>query len=347
MMTNKINYFHFEKLKKHVFLILLMIYVLLFGVKLHAQEDGVIDDVGDIMIVGTFEAGPGDGIAFLALDEIPNNQIIRFTDKEWDGSSFETGEGYVEWINNTGNELPKGTVVILEGADDGNGTLGSVSANIGQACECDSGFNFTQFEQFVAFTGDISTPNFITAFSFGGGDATHSYANMNLTLGSTRFDAASEESPFPVTWIYNGSTECFSGNAACQTQIYTPSNWTNNLTYPDDVPTSWSFVESIPEIIINPITPTVSENGASSLLFRFTRNGDTSSSLMVNFSISGTAADADYTVVTGGTGLVTYSAGTNTGTITFPANSSTVDLSVTPAGDTDIEADETVVINVL
>lgn len=320
-----------------------LVLLLIFKLEVKAQEDSMIDDSGDIMIIGTFEAGPGDGIAFLALDEIPNNQIIRFTDKEWDGSSFETGEGYVEWINNTGNSLPKGTVVILEGTDSGDGNLGSVSASVGQACECDGGFNFVQFEQIVVFTGDISTPNFITAFSFGGGDGTHSYANTGLVLGSTRFDATTN--PHSTTWIYNGSTDCFSGNNACQSQIYNTSNWSNVLTYPDDVATSWNF-SSIPEITILAITSTVNENGLTNLLYRFTRTGDNSSSLTVNFSINGTSADDDYTVVTGGIGNVTYSSGTNTGTITFPSNAATVDLFVSPTGDTNIEANETVIVTV-
>ncbi|MEZ4888349.1 MAG: Calx-beta domain-containing protein [Chitinophagales bacterium] len=104
--------------------------------------------------------------------------------------------------------------------------------------------------------------------------------------------------------------------------------------------------DDVPVVSIAPITSTVSENSGSNLVYRFTRTGLTTTTLMVNFSIAGTAADGDYSVATDGTGLVTYSVGTNTGTITFPVNSSTVDLTVTPAGDTDIEADETVVVNI-
>ncbi|MEZ4884958.1 MAG: choice-of-anchor D domain-containing protein [Chitinophagales bacterium] len=101
-----------------------------------------------------------------------------------------------------------------------------------------------------------------------------------------------------------------------------------------------------PTVTVAATTASIAENSGSSLVYRFTRTTCTVETLAVNFSISGTTADTDYTVVTGGTGLVTYNAGTNTGTITFPANSQTVDLTVTPVGDTDIEADETVVVTI-
>ncbi|MEZ4888345.1 MAG: hypothetical protein R3E32_26690 [Chitinophagales bacterium] len=112
----------------------------------------------------------------------------------------------------------------------------------------------------------------------------------------------------------------------------------DNITFDDLITT--------PIVSISTITNSTIENSGTNLVYRFTRTGNNSSTLTVNFSISGTAADADYNVVTGGTELVTYNVGTNTGTITFPVNSTTVDLTVTPAGDTEIEADETVLVMV-
>lgn len=103
----------------------------------------------------------------------------------------------------------------------------------------------------------------------------------------------------------------------------------------------------LPEVTVASFgSASVAENSGSNLVYRFTRANCTSGTLAINFSIAGTAADADYTVTTGGTGLVTYSAGTNTGTITFPNGISTVDLTVTPTGDVAIEADETVIVTV-
>lgn len=107
-----------------------------------------------------------------------------------------------------------------------------------------------------------------------------------------------------------------------------------------------SFGTVVPSVTISATTASVSENSGTSLVYRLTRTEDNSATLTVNFSISGTSADNDYTVVAGGTGSVTYNSTNNTGTITFPANSATVDLTVTPTADVGIEADETVIVTV-
>ncbi len=98
-------------------------------------------------------------------------------------------------------------------------------------------------------------------------------------------------------------------------------------------------------ITVAATTSTVSEAGGTALEFTFTRDC-TSGQLDVNFSIEGTAEDADYTV--GGTGLVpsSYNTTNNTGDVRFADTSATAVITVTPADDSLIEASETVVVKV-
>ncbi|HZN00751.1 MAG TPA: Calx-beta domain-containing protein, partial [Pyrinomonadaceae bacterium] len=86
----------------------------------------------------------------------------------------------------------------------------------------------------------------------------------------------------------------------------------------------------------------VAEDGATNLVYTFTRNGVTGSSLVVNFTVGGTATSGpspdDYTQ----TGATTFTP--PTGTVTFSAGSSTATVTVDPEADAIAEADETVTI---
>jgi hypothetical protein len=85
----------------------------------------------------------------------------------------------------------------------------------------------------------------------------------------------------------------------------------------------------------------VAEDGATNLDYTFTRNGITSGTLVVNFSVGGTATfNTDYTV----SGATTFTA-TN-GSVTFAAGSSTAVVTVDPTPDTTFESDETVILTI-
>jgi len=89
----------------------------------------------------------------------------------------------------------------------------------------------------------------------------------------------------------------------------------------------------------------VDEDGATDLVYTFTRTGSTSGALTVNFNVGGTAvftndASTDYTQ----TGAATFTA--SSGTVTFGAGSSTKTVTVDPAADINTELDETVILTV-
>jgi uncharacterized protein YkwD len=97
-----------------------------------------------------------------------------------------------------------------------------------------------------------------------------------------------------------------------------------------------------PVVVLTPlITLAVSpasmtEDGTANFVYTFTRTGTTSSSLTVNYTVSGTATfGTDYTGIS-----ATY----NTKSLILAIGSSTATLTVDPSEDTSIETDETVAI---
>ncbi len=83
---------------------------------------------------------------------------------------------------------------------------------------------------------------------------------------------------------------------------------------------------------------TVTEDGAATLVYTFTRTGPTTSALTVNFNVAGTAAfGTDYAQ----TGAATFGAA---GTVTIAAGSATATVTLDPTADTTVEADETTLL---
>ena len=126
-----------------------------------AQNDnGAIDAAGDIVFVAYHDSD--DGFSFLLLDDCPNGTVISFIDKEpntsgnWSGQS---GEGELQWTNNTGSTIAKGTIIDITDADDND--LG-ISATLGTIFENDvdySGFNTSDggVDQIYAVAGFFSS----------------------------------------------------------------------------------------------------------------------------------------------------------------------------------------------
>ncbi|HEX8240755.1 MAG TPA: Ig-like domain-containing protein [Allosphingosinicella sp.] len=106
----------------------------------------------------------------------------------------------------------------------------------------------------------------------------------------------------------------------------TPHNYTGNAT-----PTF---------ITVSVSAASVAEDGAN-LIFTFTRDGSAASSLVANFTITGTATAGSDFVVSGGT----FNNATGIGTVTFAAGSSTATITVDPSSDAIAETDESVVVD--
>src|ERR1051325_6898830 len=85
----------------------------------------------------------------------------------------------------------------------------------------------------------------------------------------------------------------------------------------------------------------VAEDGATNLVYTFTRVGVTTGALTVNFSVGGTAAfSTDYTQ----SGAASFTAAS--GTVSFSAGNSTATVTIDPTSDSTVEPDETLILTV-
>ncbi|MCX7423823.1 MAG: hypothetical protein NT013_30385, partial [Planctomycetia bacterium] len=90
-------------------------------------------------------------------------------------------------------------------------------------------------------------------------------------------------------------------------------------------------------VTVSPMS--VLEDGAANLVYTFTRTGGTNAAMTVNFTVGGTATlTTDYAQ----TGAATFTA--STGSLSFLAGQTSKTITLNPATDTTIEADETVVL---
>lgn len=98
----------------------------------------------------------------------------------------------------------------------------------------------------------------------------------------------------------------------------------------------------LPQVTLAVSPASVLEDGATNLVYTFTRTGSTASAMTVNFSVGGTASftQPDYSQ----SGAATFTA--TSGTVVIPASSSTATVTIDPSADTTVEPDETVNLTV-
>ncbi|HVQ40192.1 MAG TPA: Calx-beta domain-containing protein, partial [Pyrinomonadaceae bacterium] len=161
--------------------------------------------------------------------------------------------------------------------------------------------------------------------------------SYNSTSGSVTFGAASLTATVTVnpetdTAIEADETVILTLTPDSGYNVVAPSSATGTITN-DDADVSVAVAPS-----------SVAEDGATNLVYTFTRTGFTAGALTVNFSVGGTAvfgpSPDDFTQ----TGATTYT--TTSGTVTFAPGSPTAVVTVDPETDLTVEADETVVITV-
>src|SRR6185369_7303372 len=191
------------------------------------------------------------------------------------------------------------------------------------------------------FTRNGNTTGALTAnFSVAGGatfgaDYTQSGAvAFTTTSGTVTFAAGNSTAtvtidPSTDATVEPDETVVLTLTAGTGYNVATPAAATGTITN-DDTDVS---------VAVSPST--VLEDGATNLVYTFTRGGVNTGSLTVNFAVAGTATfNSDYTQ----SGAATFS--TTNGTVTFAAGSSTATVTVDPTTDVTVEPDETVILTV-
>lgn len=154
-----------------------------------------LDGPGDIAFVG-WNADDNDDFAFVALVNIAAGEKIRFTDKEWQGSSFTPGEGDMTWTAPIGG-VPRGTVVTI------NSLKSSPTASTGSIAGVFPALGNSN-EALWALLGTVASPTaFLTVFSSDGSASLITLSGTGLTAGVTAIDfdltAAEDDDVFEYT----------------------------------------------------------------------------------------------------------------------------------------------------
>ena len=299
---------------------------------------------GDIAFLAMQTDAP-DGFAFIALNDIPGNSSISFTDNGWNGTALFSNEQTVVWTS-PAIGVPAGSVVILQEDTATPQSAHNIELVIGPGTATGELNGFaTSGDQILAYTGTVDAPNFIAAISM----------NLFLTTcniistGNTNYTClpAPLEEGFNAIAIPGDSTGTdnmffafseFSGSPSeILAFIMDPENWTydNDPTvagidmWPDWV---FTFINPDPsEVNFQTGFFSLSEGGASENV-TLTISPASSGIQTVTIQLSGVASNLDI--------LSNPNFTSNTVTLTLPVQSSTISFNLAALADGLIEGTE-------
>jgi hypothetical protein len=299
---------------------------------------------GDIAFLAMQTDAP-DGFAFIALNDIPGNSSISFTDNGWSGTALFSNEQTVVWTA-PAIGVPAGSVVILQEDTATPQSAHNIELVIGPGTATGELNGFaTSGDQILAYTGTVDAPNFIAAISM----------NLFLTTcniistGNTNYTClpAPLEEGFNSIAIPGDSTGTdnmffafseFSGSPSeILAFIMDPENWTydNDPTvagidmWPDWV---FTFINPDPsEVNFQTGFFSLSEGGASENV-TLTISPASSGIQTVTIQLSGVASNLDI--------LSNPNFTSNAVTLTLPVQSSTISFNLAALADGLIEGTE-------
>lgn len=193
-----------------------------------------------------------DGWALVTFVDIAANTTIYFTDNEWNGSAFNTGESYHRWVSGA-STIAAGTVIRFQNTDDAStlsSTLGALSrasvsgsSNFGLSASEDSVYAYTA----SSVTGTPSFLAAITTTAFTGATTSGLLTNTGLSIGNGAIALGGGAEYEEYTGVRTGQA----GFAAYKPLVGDIANWTTNPdngSYAGMVPNTTAFaVTAVPE----------------------------------------------------------------------------------------------------
>jgi hypothetical protein len=204
---------------------------------------------GDIAFT-SFDADE-DGLSFVAFRDISANTSVYFSDNEWSGDAFNSGESYNVW--NSGSGIAAGTVVRFSAYD-----KTSLAASVGSLSRVtvtgSSNWGIANSNETVyAYLGSATLPTtFLAAITNGSFSADGPLTGTGLVEGSSaiRLNAVAT-SATPDYAAYTGPRNGLASFNAYKSQVGTVANWivdTTNGNYATTVPNLTAFsVTAVPE----------------------------------------------------------------------------------------------------
>lgn len=325
------------------------------------NDDMLINSCPWVAITGINHTDP-DGFSFVALDDIAENTVVYFTDKTFNKSTLTfpgSGQSVISWTAPAG--VNRGDVFVLKETSTSSNTF-AVSCSDGTGSTCGT---------VSTVSGSFSMPTAgVGLFAYGDTDANPSNGVTEVYSVLFTGDAFTSGGNIPAiqdpSAVYDNAVvvDGFPASAPNRTE-YKASLRNVTVTEGDfENLTKWDHGQAnadlsttpFTNIIIktgsanSPVTVTVApgsvnENSGSSLVFTFTLVGPSQPDFDVSFDILGTAIfGTDYTVST--TGIPFTFDGTS-GTIRIFNVIPSVQLVITPVGDSDLEPDETVILSIV
>lgn len=224
---------------------------LIAALLLSTQANAALN-AGDIMFTA-FNADE-DGLSFVTFVDIAANTKIYFSDNEWTGSAFNTGESYNQWVSSS--VVTAGTVVRFSDYDKANltastGVLSRVTVN------GSSNWGLTNSGETVyAYLGSSATSatTFLSAITNGKFANDGSLTNTGLTKGvnAVELTAKAGASSEPDYAEYNGVRDGLASFADYKAQVANVNNWkvdtVNNSSSAGLIPNTAAFsVSAVPE----------------------------------------------------------------------------------------------------
>ncbi|MBE0636937.1 MAG: HYR domain-containing protein, partial [Bacteroidales bacterium] len=311
------------------------------------------DDVNNttplVALIGINHLDP-DGFSFVAVQDIPANTVVYFTDNSFNNStlSFSSGEAVVRWIS-PGSVIAKGEAIVVTESSPDNFTLSCSNGTCGTIALLSGGFaTATAGETMYAYSDtDVNPSNGVTAIYSAIFTGTSSVSGGNIPSAED-----------PSTWYLQSIVvDGFPASAPNRVE-FTPTvqartnvskvvleNVTNyvhaqpNATLSSIFFTNLNLDSSDPVVTVTTTPSSVSENSGTGMVFTFLLNATATSDITINFSVGGTAAfSTDYSK----SGAGTFNA--SAGTVTISNGSNSASITLTPAGDVTLEPDENIVL---
>ncbi|APY07950.1 hypothetical protein BWZ20_06370 [Winogradskyella sp. J14-2] len=274
---------------------------------------------GDLAIIGV--SVDNEEILVVALEDIPAGESVFFTDDEWSGNAFNTGEGFYEWLTPS---ITAGTVITI--TTTGTTAGGSVNLQAGSFALSNSGDGVFLY-QTSTNTYNTGTYTLLGFAGEDGGDA-GTLTGSGLTLGTTAIYYGGDNG------IYTG-TRTGQDKATYLSLIYDSGNWATSGSAQTFDTTAFTFSGGSPSTSVEFATASASVSegvGTTDLIFSITNpDGTNATSFDVELIIGDNADINGYT----------------TQTVTFPAGSSTDEtVTITVTDDTVFEGDETLIFTI-
>ncbi|MFG6463332.1 PEP-CTERM sorting domain-containing protein [Roseateles sp. DXS20W] len=191
-----------------------------------------------------------DGWALVTFVDIAANTKIYFTDNEWNGSAFNSGESYHQWVSGSAT-IAAGTVIRFSKID--TTSLAASAGTLSRAAVSGStNYGLNQDEDSIyAYTASSATgtPSFlaaITTTAFGTA-AAGTLTNTGLSVGNGAIALGGG-----AEWEqYIGDRSGQASLAAYKPLVGNIANWTNNPnngSYASQLPNTTAFsVTAVPE----------------------------------------------------------------------------------------------------